>query len=172
MRRGYLSLGIKDIFDPKGRIDRLTYWMYGVMLMIAVYVGAFAIVAISETLKLTLHAIPPAFVALAPMVMVIPLFYGQFCIRAKRLHDLGLPAIVGLLGFADTIGQALYLSEAALHWLPAEMITNQDTINLDLTAFTWIFHLLLLFIPGQRGPNRYGESSAGPALPKPKILEG
>ena len=171
MRRGgYLSLGIKDIFDPKGRIDRMTYFIYGAILgiifQVTAYAGQIGFTLLEAALpkavteypgNIYLVALTIAFYA----VVFLPSFYGTFCIGAKRLHDVGLPAILAPIG----------LVYALVTLVLTDDIPGAAAIN-GILFWVWVgFGAAMLFVPGQRGPNRYGENSIGPALPKPKILE-
>lgn len=172
MRRGgYLSLGIKDIFTPKGRIDRMTYFIYGVILVIMAVVIRGVLFGVAAGLGDAVEPYVSDYPDLIGAILVLPLLYGQFCIFAKRLHDLNLPAVLALLLFSDLI------FEIAVGFLPDPAPPNVTLETLaavggGLGIATYVGHLLLLFVPGQRGPNRYGESSVGPDRPKPKILEG
>jgi uncharacterized membrane protein YhaH (DUF805 family) len=171
MRRGYLSLGIKDVFDPKGRIDRLTFFMYGMILGIVTYVMAFVG---GVAIGFFIAALPEdqaRYFENGYLLALLPVFYGHFCIRAKRLHDLGLPAVLALIGLVDIIGMLGFAVHQAAPFLPASLSDEKNVTNV-LTCVSLVFTLLLLFIPGQRGANRYGENSTGPDRPKPKILEG
>lgn len=171
MRRGgYLSLGIKDIFDPKGRIDRMTYFIYGAILGIIFYVTAYA----GEIGFTLLEAVLPKAVTedpdnIFPIVLTIafyaivflPSLYGTFCIGAKRLHDIGLPAVLAPIGLLYALGSLVLTDD-----IPGAVAIN------NILFWVWVaFGAAMLFVPGQRGPNRYGDNSTGTALPKPKMLE-
>jgi uncharacterized membrane protein YhaH (DUF805 family) len=171
MRRGgYLSLGIKDVFDPKGRIDRITYFIYAMMLGIIFYVTLYG----GEIGFTLLQAAYPAIVnpdwSSIPMIalalgllaaILLPFLYGTFCIGAKRLHDLGLPAILSLVGLLPSLNYLLIEAD----------VPGAATADSVLFWVALAFSLFLLFAPGKKGPNRYGENSTGAPLPKPKMLD-
>lgn len=172
MRRGgYLSLGIKDIFDPKGRIDRLTFFFYGAILrIITIIIGAAVLVPLT-----LIENVPQIVIDNADLVrwgILLPLLYGQFCVCAKRLHDLGLPAILGLLYFADHIA----LLALTLGMTFASLTPEQEALGGTIVASSWLVTLgtwvLLQFVPGKRGPNKYGVSSTGEDRPRAHVLEG
>lgn len=171
MRRGYLSLGIKDIFDPKGRIDRLTYFIYGAILGIISVVIQGPLLAFSAVLGDTAQSYISEYPAIYLALVVLPLLYGQFCIYAKRLHDLNLPAILAVPLFGEIIFNVVFSFVPPLEEfnLEPKMLA---TIGMILGGAIIVAHLLLLFVPGTRGPNRYGSNNLGNPLPKPKILEG
>jgi uncharacterized membrane protein YhaH (DUF805 family) len=165
MRRGgYLSLGIKDIFDPKGRIDRMTYFIYGAILGIIFYVTAyggqigFTLLEAALPKEVTedpgniyLIALTIAFYA----VVFLPSLYGAFCIGAKRLHDIGLPAIRAPIGLLYALGSLVLTDD----------IPGGAAIN-GMLYWVWVaFGAAMLFVPGHRGPNRYGETASAPPCP-------
>lgn len=175
MRRGYFSLGVKDLFTPKGRIDRLTCFMYSVALSM---VGK----VISYGMNIAAPMINPHdsdeitnYLFAANLVLVLPLTYSQFCVYAKRLHDMNLPAILALFPFLIggfiifvVFGEEM-LPGLDLHGLTSE---HSSAAILGAVGLFILFDLIIYFMPGTRGPNRYGERHMGDALPKPRILEG
>jgi uncharacterized membrane protein YhaH (DUF805 family) len=175
MRRGYFSLGVKDLFTPKGRIDRLTCFMYSVALsMVGRVIGygvAFAVPVVnphdSDEIATYLFA--------ANWVLVLPLMYSQFCVYAKRLHDMNLPAVLGLFPFL-MVGCVIFVV------FGGAMLPGQDLNSLSGghpaaailggAGLFLLFDLIVYFVPGTKGPNRYGTRDMGEALPKARILEG
>lgn len=173
MRRGgYLSLGLNDIFDPKGRIDRMTYLMYGVMLWVMQFLLIAGVVAI---LFVVAPSIPDAwrpYLPLARAIVTVPILYGIFCIQAKRLHDMGLPAILGLIALTNVLFPIGLEIARPLTTLPSIITSNIKEIDEGIAWIVLIFHALMLFLPGKSGANRYGLSSAGEDRPRPHMLEG
>ncbi len=173
MRRGgYLSLGIKDVFDPKGRIDRLTYFMYGCILRMMQVVLMFAVAAFLSAISGQIPEALKPYPVTARLIVCLPVFYGAFCIQAKRLHDIGLPATLAVIGLSDIVLTAGMEIAPHVTTVPAALATNAPMIAEDISWGVLAFHLLLLLVPGKRGANRYGKSATGEELPRPRMLEG
>lgn len=168
MRRGHLSLGLKDVFDPKGRIDRLTYFIYGLVLRIISVILAGTVFFLASFLGDVAETYVEEYSTLAKVVIALPLLYGVFCVYAKRLHDLNMPAALGVLGFIDIILTVIsaFISNASMS--PTMAYTIMGIVVFVIVAF----HLLLLFVPGTKGENRYGLNNLGSPRPTGKILEG
>jgi len=166
MSSHYFPLGVKDIFYARGRINRMTFFMYGAALEIirtvVSYAFMFTLLALmknsSQTVLYGLYA--------AYGVFFLVYVWGLFCIAAKRLHDLGLPALIAVMGVAPWVVRPLI--ETGL--VPLPMDTNQL-----LTILAWVsyaFGLALLLIPGTMGPNRYGERALRPERVRATDLTG
>lgn len=90
-------------------------------------------------------------------LVMLALAYCIFCLHAKRLHDLGLPAAIALVfiigmpvglvaGIVSQVG-------AAPEWLDIlEKGLNELARDANIG-----FGAYLLLAPGERGDNRYGE---------------
>ena len=169
MRRGYFSLGAKDIFDPRGRIDRLTFFMYGAALAIVGQVGSI-LVDLAITVLGQPQPVPRGVYLAVEALLLLPLLYGRYCILSKRLHDIGLPGILGLLYFGDFIFMA-FLGFAPKAYVPPEVAAHTTQAHLILLTVSLGLSVLLLFIPGNRGGNRYGERDLGDR-PRAHVLDG
>jgi uncharacterized membrane protein YhaH (DUF805 family) len=173
MRRGgYLSLGLKDIFDPKGRIDRLTYLIYAFILGMMQFVLMFAVAAVLVSISGQIPETWKPYPHVARRITSLPVLYGVFCIQAKRLHDLGLPAIFGVLAITDILFAAGFDIARHINAVQAVVAPHLNDITEGVAWGVLIFDALLLFTPGKKGANRYGLNSTGEALPRPLILEG
>jgi uncharacterized membrane protein YhaH (DUF805 family) len=177
MRKGNFPLGIKEIFDPKGRIDRVTLFLYDLGLGLIGSAGLFLIRAgasIAQA-KTSLDLFP--YQAGVTLVFCLIVVYAMFCVDAKRLHDLNVTAFLILIPFAanflHVVLPILERHPTELPFtLPTAITDNQATIDIVLGGIQLIFALVLLFVPGTRGPNRYGARYSDEAPPKARILEG
>ncbi|ESQ75609.1 DUF805 domain-containing protein [Asticcacaulis sp. AC402] len=173
MRLGvYVPPVIRGIFHPGDRIDRLTFFYYGLILILIQYV--FPVLLLGPGL---FAADLPTGLAIfrdsVQMVIGLVVLYGQFCLYAKRLHDINLPAIVAMLLFSGLFVE-LFLPVTAADFDPmtAAPLTWQATAVSLVDKAVTVGQLFLLIIPGLRRPNRYGFSSSGIELPRSKPLEG
>lgn len=172
MRRGYFSLGVGDLLSPKGRIDRLTMFMYLAGLTIASYAINAAILLIESTIGQTVPGYLTESFDFIRIAISLVFVYAFFCIYSKRLHDLGLPSILALLAIASSVLPICLIF--AKHF-PALQFPTGD--NLDKSVFflgglRTVFQLSLFLIPGRKGTNRYGATSLGEDRPRPHVLEG
>ena len=160
-------LTLKDLFHPRGRINRVDFLVGGMLLAIFGVCLGFAI----GTIMGMINALPAPVVALIQIVLTAPLAYGQFCLGAKRLHDLNLPAVLALFSFVELIF-TVYVAFTPPALLPAALGQNITTIDNSLMGIVVVFSLLLLFIPGTNGENRYGRRTVADARPQAHNLEG
>jgi uncharacterized membrane protein YhaH (DUF805 family) len=162
----YFPLGIKDIFNARGRINRMTFFMYGAALEIINIVVKYAfILVLLQVLKSGDHTMLMVLYAAYGLFLVV-YAWGLFCISAKRLHDLNLPALIATIGVALWVVRPLI--EAGL--IPVPMDTN-SLLNI-LTLVSGAFGLCLLLIPGTKGSNCYGERALRQERAKAVDLNG
>ncbi|MFT3996370.1 MAG: DUF805 domain-containing protein [Asticcacaulis sp.] len=169
-KRNSLLIGLGEFVTPKGRLSRLPYFANGLGINIVSFVIGMIFVAVLMSLP---DAGSPVSIALQVSLLALLVFldYVWFCLVAKRLHDIGLTAWIGVIVWADTalllvsiiteiVGQPLYL------------YADADLIEGIVKAVSLIFGLALLFTPGQKGENRYGKNPNYYLSPqKPHILE-
>lgn len=160
-------LGLTDLFHPSGRINRMDFFTGGALLAIAAVSLEFGI----NTLLGMAREIPASVMIAAQLLIVVPLIYGQFCVTAKRLHDINIPAVVAITGFVGSIF-GLYLSFTPPAYIPAAIAQNVSRIDVILMAIVIIFNLILLFVPGTDGENRYGRRTVADPRPQATSLEG
>ena len=132
-------------FSPSGRIDRSTYWLYGVLLLNVMWVPVLLI-----SLLLTFVIESPLFGILGFGLLLIILFpiylWNVFAINVKRLHDRDKSAWWVLLWVAiASLGGALTVGIVAL------------------AVAIWIFVELGL-LEGTPGENRYDEPMPQPYM--------
>ncbi len=104
-------------FSPRGRLGRIRYLFYSILLLLGfVLIGGLLVAATSKAGA----EVPMELL----MVGYVALIVFQFILTIQRCHDFN-----------------------ATGWL--SLLTLVPFIN-------WVFGLLLLFMPGTDGPNRYG----------------
>ncbi len=147
MEKKKFWLPIGQLILPVGRASRLQHVAYWLIFAVAIA----AIVGLATVVHA--NALPSFVIA-----MILLGMYLIFCLLAKRLHDLRVPAIVAFLLVVIPFARG-YCEAAAedghpilpASWAPA----------LSLAASIWRivfgFGLIALFvIPGNKGANRYG----------------
>lgn len=110
------SHGELRVFSVQGRIGRLRYLAWSLVVMVAV-AGLFGIAAIVAAISKPVGLLLMALLAIAALVINVQ-------IGVQRLHDIGVSGWLLLLNLVPVIGV----------FVP----------------------LLMIVIPGKRGPNRYG----------------
>lgn len=110
------SHGELRVFSVQGRIGRLRYLAWSLVVMVAV-AGLFGIAAIVAAISKPVGLLLMALLAIAALVINVQ-------IGVQRLHDIGMSGWLLLLNLVPVIGV----------FVP----------------------LLMIVIPGKRGPNRYG----------------
>ncbi len=144
--------------SPYGRLCRKSYFA-----SIVVYI-VFALVIILPVTLVSLNSSWHArsssgadlVIWLGESLADLALYYCIYCLQAKRLHDLGLPAVIALV-FVIGLPVALlagFLAHfgSAPDWLDAlEIGVNEVTRDANIGVGAY-----LLLAPGERGDNRYG----------------
>ena len=152
-------LAFTELFTARGRVNRLQFAVYGVGSLVALVGLEFAVDKLLELLQPPLimdigHAtMLRRFIILAAVLLAIFLVYALFCVTARRLHDLGLPAVCVLIMFIGSLSDAVV--SFADPYFPldgpvADLVTNAGYVLAP------VFVLLLCIWPGKRGDNRYG----------------
>jgi len=137
------------LFSWGGRMGRLAYFGYSILLF-----GVLAVIGLVLLLPLRNAGDGGLAVGIAiGAILVLAMLYGGFCLCAKRLHDLNLPAwhyvwIVLLPSFLNGAGQAMKQTGAELPGLLTGLLGS---------VISLLVGLYLLFWPGTDGPNDYGE---------------
>nr|WP_303657281.1 DUF805 domain-containing protein [Asticcacaulis aquaticus] len=159
--------------SPKGRLNRLTYFANSAGINIAAFALLMIVGAFADSLFNDLTA--PAGIALTIGVILIYslLNYLWFCLVAKRLHDLGLSAWLGLVLFIDYGPWLLSMTIGLFDLLPLAFYEFYESLSQVTTWFNLAAGLCLLLIPGKKGDNRYGPDPLAYLRPsKPHVLEG
>jgi uncharacterized membrane protein YhaH (DUF805 family) len=137
------------LFSWGGRMGRLAYFGYSFLL-----IGVLTVIGLVLLLPLRNAGDGGLGVGIAiGAILVLALLYGGFCLAAKRLHDLDLPAwhyawIVLLPAFLNGAGAAMKQTGAELPGLLTGLLGS---------VISLLVGLYLLFWPGTDGPNNYGE---------------
>jgi uncharacterized membrane protein YhaH (DUF805 family) len=142
MRLGRLFL------SPLGRLRRSYFWLgfVATMLLTSVTRGS-----PMDLFTLDLHGWNVTLILLAVAVQ-----YSQFCLTAKRLHDLGVSAwwVLYPLGFFAVAGAVMYFAPAA--WERLEVVDGALTWRPAFMIPWFFFWGWLAFWPGQEETNRFG----------------
>jgi len=129
-------------------MGRLAYFGYSILL-----IGVLTVLGLIFLLPLR-NATDGHGVAIAiAAVLLLMGICGGFCLAAKRLHDLNLPAwhyvwMIFVPGFFNGFGLAMQQLDMKLPGLLTSLLGS--TISL-------LIGLYLLFWPGTDGPNDFGE---------------
>lgn len=169
-KRGMISI----LVSPAGRISRLQYWA-GIAGIVVIGAAIFIVQAIVGSIA------PP----IAPLIFfaATPLLWFGFSITAKRLHDVGKPALYMLWPWVVTIGMAALTG--LVIFLNMQAFQFAQTCGGEMPiAVTFMFivsgiavisgHLGLLFLLGTSAPemqeNKYGlapiPGKTGPQYPE------
>lgn len=152
------------MFSFSGRLNRLlffTRWLFveigGTILIIALMVAG----AILPLLGIFLFA--------AMVIVAIAMVVATYALMTRRLHDMGFNGSWVLIFFFCNI---LAGRDSAIR---AGELTEASVIGLLASVITAIFFLLLLFWPGEEGPNAYGPDplqGGALAVPGPQEYTG
>lgn len=149
------------LFSFEGRIRRTDWWLTGLMA------GLVALVVwISFRLILTSSAGPLRgeggfYVYLAlEFLILLPFLWVQTALNVKRGHDLNIPAWPFIAFQIFAVGSGYVPFDRLLS--PTGVVTP-DQASLASNVLYWVGCLVELvvlgFLPGTRGPNRFGPSS-------------
>lgn len=140
------------LFSGKGRTSRKDYWlkyvlpMLGVMLVV-VLVGVALYLAMEEA------AIPILAIIGIPLYIVV-LWIGC-AVSARRFHDRGMS------GWYVALFIAISIVCNVLAALPNEMIVLIGSV---VSLIAGIIQFVILgCLPGQKGPNQYGDDPLNPS---------
>jgi uncharacterized membrane protein YhaH (DUF805 family) len=129
-------------FSFSGRINRKTYWLnYVLMVMgIAFLLGLMA-------------AVLPTVGSILILILIIPFIWCSIAVSVKRLHDINLSGLWYLLPVAFNI-IAQFVA----------FFGNSNTVAFIFVGLSGLSNLALFilngFIPGTKGPNNYGYPQA------------
>lgn len=170
-KRSGLLIGLGEFISPKGRLNRLPYFANAAGVNIIAFVISLAFMGL---MSWTTEANPAVsfVVQITWVALVIFLNYFWFCLVAKRLHDMGLTAWIGLIIWADTAFLLITMTMEIVGQ-PLSLYADTDLIQTIITVVRVIFSLVILFTPGQKSENRFGKSPNYYLQPqKPHVLEG
>jgi uncharacterized membrane protein YhaH (DUF805 family) len=136
------------LFSWSGRMGRLAYFGYSFLL-----IGVLAVLGLIFLLPLR-NATDGHGVAIAIVVVLVLMgICGGFCLAAKRLHDLNLPAwhyvwMIFIPALFNGFGAAMQQPAMKLPGLMSSLVGSLISL---------LIGLYLLFWPGTDGPNDFGE---------------
>jgi uncharacterized membrane protein YhaH (DUF805 family) len=130
------------IFSRTGRIGRLRYLAYltGGYLVFTFMIGIVSVILAGAVKGLGLPAI-----MLSPVPLIAIAFFAGFTILCgiQRSHDMNWPGWTALLLLIPPI--ALRMSAP-----------GRPGLNLSLSLISLVLALIWTFVPGTKGPNRFG----------------
>ncbi len=149
----------RELTSARGRCTRVQYLVYGIGSLALLLVLPFGIGGLlslfgpPHILDLNLSTILTRFTILTAVLVACLVVYVLFCITAKRLHDLNLPAVTGLLLFGGTVSDAIVTFGDAYVPLDGDLA---DFVSLGAYIVAGLMVLALCVWPGKKGENRYG----------------
>lgn len=123
-------MSIKEAFSFKGRISRMNYFLYQLLVGIPII-----FLQVLQDAFFT----GKIFFSLIILAFEIPLVIILICKSIQRLHDINLPGIITLAPFIITF-------------------LNAISPNYNFIPFIYVFHGALLIIKGHEDSNKYGEA--------------
>lgn len=153
----------EKLFGFQGRLRRLDWWGLGILT-------GFIDGLIRMVLRLTLGVTEPSSDSIVPMIVGLlfaaPFIWVFLALNVKRMHDLNWPAW-------PVVVATLVLE--ALTWAPPGTLAGLDTVlpiafgatARDVIDWTLVLAVLVVlgFIHGTQGPNRFGPSPKAQARP-------
>lgn len=168
MKKAKFFLSLPALLSFSGRISRLQYFVYGLIyavLFFVVFLSAFmgGLFALNEAGDLT----DPTLQSVAVYTFIYAVFlYGVFGLYAKRLHDLGWPAVLGLLLLIDLpVDLAVSIAKGYMTVPPLVDTVKMVVDGLGKLA-TIGLGLMLTFQRGNNGANKYGPDPLKPPAPR------
>lgn len=149
-KNNVFPLRMHDLFSPAGRISRLSYFWYNFLNNI------FAKIVFYLTTYLTANEFKNEHMSnLIATSLLIPFVLLSLCLISKRLHDIGLPGFLSIF-FLTRFGMSL--TNAILPFYGYEIKYFQNFyILLFINILFLIIGLFLVFTPGQKKDNKYGQ---------------
>lgn len=154
---------LRFLFSPNGRVSRRGYWLGYILPSVVLTLGATVLDAIVA---------PDAKGANGPASMVLSaaLIWPNIAITAKRYHDRGMSGWWILWSLLITLVPLFLVFSGTEALLAGAVVSAWLSTWIGLYGAFWAivaFALIVYFLPGERGPNRFG---ADPRKPKAKRL--
>lgn len=167
MQKPKFFIPVPQWFSAQGRISRLQYFVYGLILAAIAFALAL-IMAMSGFMNLDEEG---HILSLSDFwtygLFQLCVMYVLFCLASKRLHDLNWPALLAVLLIFD-IPVDLTADLIRLYTPLSETIETIVKIIDMIAKFATIgLGLMLTFRPGDKGKNKYGSDPL--KLPTPAI---
>lgn len=163
---------LKDmLFGFQGRLRRRDWWIWSIVATLTYMVGLFitgmlVLGGVGQLDAYLTGTLGPRSLQTALFdLSVLPLLWIQTALAAKRAHDrnvgaavaIGLTVFAGLLSFVPT-GVDLIMGSAISDDLFASVTQG---VNLISAAASLYLLVVLGFLDGTQGPNRFGRSPKG-----------
>ncbi len=151
MQKAKFWLPLPRYFMATGRISRLQYLVHSVILFAIFIVFSLTAVNLGQTLDAARGHV------IGATVSTLVTSYLYFCLDAKRAHDLSWPAVIVVIMLGEPVVFAsmnLVFSFAEFH--PQGLVGSMLIVNRFWRYAAGIIGLILLFIPGKHGKNKYG----------------
>jgi len=160
MQKAKFWLPLPQYFTAVGRVSRLQYLLHSLILFVAfIAFSRIANLAGQSLIEGRGHLI-------AATATTLITSYVYFCLDAKRVHDLKWPAAIVAIMIAEPVIFSLMnlvFSYAEFH--PPAGIGGMLILSRFWRYGAGIIGLILLFIPGNKGQNKYGPDPLQPPAP-------
>ena len=157
-------------FSLKGRTTRLPFVAFFLPYKL-IFLGASMLIDANIYGTLSLQSVAAAMYARNALnILNILLLWPVFSITFRRLHDIGLSGLLGLIWFAPAIVNAAVFALL----MPATASNPFAMLPLILKSVCfytlWAFTLTLALWPGTKGPNKYGPDPRQPIMDRSNVF--
>jgi uncharacterized membrane protein YhaH (DUF805 family) len=152
-RLAFTTVDVHSFYlSPKGRVTRLQFLTFSVVVRTLLGVLSFVFGA-----GLTMAVLNPPIYGFAVIASLL-LFWPQFVITAKRLHDIGHSALWAWVTFVPTVLSFAigYVLSYPDHMGLAAFVPAMKLASLLSGIAIWGLIIILCIVPGDRYPNTYG----------------
>lgn len=150
-------------FSPQGRVSRRAIWFFVVpQKPVSLFLGGMLFYLLGTDTPPAITESSWRIAATTTGILYLLLTWSAFAVVSKRLHDVGLPA---MLAAPPLISAAWYFATPIIRATGFYAVT--DHYELISAAVNWIniYHVLLIgvfsFVPGQTADNRFGTAVTG-----------
>ncbi|MDR0693062.1 MAG: DUF805 domain-containing protein [Puniceicoccales bacterium] len=154
---------IGRLLSPRGRIGRLGYLGLKLLVVVTLELGFAVISLLASVVKLDWASAHFRYVVeLVCLAVAFAFFcvYLEFTLLVKRLHDINMSGWYCLLIYPGGI----YLEMLNGHaWTCSLSVVWKDVLMIFAVITTLVFSIVLIFRPGTKGPNRFGERASHPS---------
>jgi len=159
--------GLMDFyFNAKGRISRKEYWLKGVFLLLGLYLVAYLVIlALAVAVGAVAGEAGAAIVGgLLAIPLVIAVVWAGVCVASKRFHDRNMSGwwylyfmLMALAAYAVMVVPMLTLGEDNPIAGIFALVGGLAYLAIGITSL-----VILGFLPGTKGPNKYGADPLDP----------
>ncbi|MDR1173286.1 MAG: DUF805 domain-containing protein [Puniceicoccales bacterium] len=155
---------VRELLSPRGRIGRLCYWSLTILVRVIFELGSAATSLLVSVVKPDWSFAHPRYVAeLVCLVVALVLFciYLEFVLITKRLHDMNMSGWYCLWIYPSVI--YLEMLKDGHAWTCSLSVVWKDVLTILAAIILLVFSIMLIFRPGTKGPNRFGERISHPS---------